>query len=141
MSSTKVTVIKRCEKADLSAINLIALDKTHKHLKIKKPVVFFFIDDTQILEINQNSLGHDTYTDTITFDYEEDTDIEQNEVVVSWERLEENAITFKTSFTEEVHRVCIHSLLHLAGQKDKTKDEKEKMRSLEDKFLSLYCST
>jgi probable rRNA maturation factor len=141
MSSIKVMVIKRCEKADLSAINLIALDKTHKHLKIKKPVVFFFIDDTQMLEINQNSLGHDTYTDTITFDYEEDEDIEQNEVVVSWERLEENAITFRTSFTEEVHRVCIHSLLHLAGQKDKTKDEKEKMRSLEDKFLNLYCST
>ena len=141
MSSIKVMVIKRCEKADLSAINLIALDKTHKHLKIKKPVVFFFIDDTQMLEINQNNLGHDTYTDTITFDYEEDADIEQNEVVVSWERLEENAITFRTSFTEEVHRVCIHSLLHLAGQKDKTKDEKEKMRSLEDKFLNLYCST
>jgi len=141
MSSIKVTVIKRCEKADLSAINLIALDKTHKHLKIKKPVVFFFIDDTQMLEINQNSLGHDTYTDTITFDYEEDADIKQNEVVVSWERLEENAITFRTSFTDEVHRVCIHSLLHLAGQKDKTKDEKEKMRSLEDKFLNLYCST
>lgn len=141
MSSIKVMVIKRCEKADLSAINLIALDKTHKHLKIKKPVVFFFIDDTQMLEINQNSLGHDTYTDTITFDYEEDEDIEQNEVVVSWERLEENAITFRTSFTEEVHRVCIHSLLHLAGQKDKTKDEKEKMRSLEDMFLNLYCST
>lgn len=141
MSSIKVMVIKRCEKADLSAINLIALDKTHKHLKIKKPVVFFIIDDTQMLEINQNSLGHDTYTDTITFDYEEDADIEQNEVVVSWERLEENAITFRTSFTEEVHRVCIHSLLHLAGQKDKTKDEKEKMRSLEDKFLNLYCST
>jgi len=141
MSSIKVTVIKRCEKADLSAINLIALDKTHKHLKIKKPVVFFFIDDTQMLEINQNSLGHDTYTDTISFDYEEDADIEQNEVVVSWERLEENAITFRTSFADEVHRVCIHSLLHLAGQKDKTKDEKEKMRSLEDKFLNLYCST
>lgn len=141
MSSIKVTVIKGCEKADLSAINLMALDKTHKHLKIKKPVVFFFIDDTQMLEINQNNLGHDTYTDTITFDYEEDADIEQNEVVVSWERLEENAITFRTSFTEEVHRVCIHSLLHLAGQKDKTKDEKEKMRSLEDKFLNLYCST
>ena len=102
---------------------------------------FFFIDDTQMLEINQNNLGHDTYTDTITFDYEEDADIEQNEVVVSWERLEENAITFRTSFTEEVHRVCIHSLLHLAGQNDKTKDEKEKMRSLEDKFLNLYCST
>jgi len=141
MSSIKVTVIKGCEKADLSAINLKALDKTHKHLKIKKPVVFFFIDDTQMLEINQNNLGHDTYTDTITFDYEEDADIEQNEVVVSWERLEENAITFRTSFTEEVHRVCIQSLLHLAGQNDKTKDEKEKMRSLEDKFLNLYCST
>ena len=141
MSSIKVMIIKRCEKADLSAINLIALDKTHTHLKIKKPVVFFFIDDTQMLKINQNSLGHDTYTDTITFDYEEDEDIEQNEGVVSWERLEENAITFRTSFTEEVHRVCIHSLLHLAGQKDKTKDEKEKMRSLEDKFLNLYCST
>ncbi len=141
MSLTKITLINRCKKADLSVVNLLALEKTHKHLKIKKPTIFFFIDDKEMLEINQQSLKHNTYTDTITFDYEGDKDIEKNEVMVGWERIKENAIIFKTSLTEEVHRVCIHSLLHLAGQKDKTKEEKEKMRSLEDKFLDLYCST
>ena len=141
MSLSKITVINRCKKADLSVVSLLALEKTHKHLKIKKPTTFFFIDDKEMLEINQQSLNHNTYTDTITFDYEGDKDIKENEVVVSWERIEENANIFNTSLAEEVHRVCIHSLLHLAGQKDKTKEEKEKMRSLEDKFLDLYCST
>ena len=100
----------------MSVVNDNGLIKTHDHLKLKKPVVFFFVNDDKMLEINMNSLGHNTYTDTITFDYENDLDIEENEVMVSWERVQENAEWHKTTFVEELNRVCIHSLLHLAGQ-------------------------
>jgi ssRNA-specific RNase YbeY (16S rRNA maturation enzyme) len=37
--------------------------------------------------------------------------------------------------------VCIHGLLHLAGHDDQSNEDKEKMRTLENKFLALYCST
>ena len=137
----KIKKVDSCGGVDLSVVNDAGLIKTHDHLKLKKPVVFFFINDEKMLEINMNSLGHSTYTDTITFDYENDVDIEENEVMVSWERVQENAECHKTTFIEELNRVCIHSLLHLAGQDDGTAEEKEKMRSLENKFLDLYCST
>lgn len=141
MLSDKIIKVDNCGDIDLSAVNDAGLAKTHDHLKLKKPVVFFFINDEEMLEINMNSLGHNTYTDTITFDYENDVDIEENEVMISWERVQENAEWHKTTFDEELNRVCIHSLLHLAGQNDGTTEEKEKMRSLENKFLDLYCST
>lgn len=141
MLLNNISKVDSCGGLDLSVVSLLTLEKTHRDLKIKKPVVFYFMKDDQVLEINLGSLGHNTYTDTITFDYEEDADIEKNEVVISWERIKENAKTYKTTFKEEIHRVCIHSLLHLAGQKDSTTQEKEKMRSLENKFLALYCST
>ena len=137
----KIKKVDSCGGVDLSVVNDAGLIKTHDHLKLKKPVVFFFINDEKMLEINMNSLGHSTYTDTITFNYENDIDIEENEVMVSWERVQENAEWHKTTFVEELNRVCIHSLLHLAGQDDGTAEEKEKMRSLENKFLDLYCST
>lgn len=141
MLLSSITKVDTYGGLDLSVVSLLTLKKTHRDLKIKKPVVFYFMKDDQVLEINSSSLGHNTYTDTITFDYEGDVDIEENEVVISWDRVKENAKTYKTSFKEEIHRVCIHSLLHLAGQKDSTTQEKEKMRSLENKFLDLYCST
>lgn len=137
----KIKKVDSCGEIDLSIVNDNGLIKTHDHLKLKKPVVFFFVNDEKMLKINMNSLGHNTYTDTITFDYENDLDIEENEVMVSWERVQENAELHKTTFVEELNRVCIHSLLHLAGQDDGTDEEKEKMRSLENKFLDLYCST
>ena len=81
------------------------------------------------------------YADTITFEYEEDDDVENNEILISWDRVVENAKTFNDSFKNEIHRVCIHGLLHLAGHNDRSDKEKQKMRVLEDKYINLYCST
>jgi len=114
---------------------------THADLGIKKPVIYYFVSDDEMLRVNKENLGHDTYTDIITFDYEEDKDIEHNEVLISWDRVLDNAKTFKKSIKNELHRVCIHGLLHLAGHNDRSNKEKQKMRSLEDKYLNLYCST
>ncbi len=125
----------------MSAISILSLVSTHADLEIKKPVIYYFVSDDEMLRVNKENLGHDTYTDIITFDYEEDTDIEYNEVLISWDRVLDNAKTFKKSIKNELHRVCIHGLLHLAGHNDRSNKEKQKMRSLEDKYLNLYCST
>ena len=41
---------------------------------------YMFVDDEKILEVNREYLGHDYYTDVITFDYDED-DVVSGDIV------------------------------------------------------------
>jgi rRNA maturation RNase YbeY len=118
-----------------------ALDQTHQSLKINKGVIYYFMSDEELLEVNKQSLNHDYYTDIITFDYSDDEDIEQHEILISWDRVKDNSKTLGTDISEELHRVCIHGLLHISGQNDDTDEAKQKMRTLENHYLALYCST
>jgi len=100
---------------------------------------FIFCSDNYLLSINQQFLSHDTYTDIITFDY---TAVNKNktkaivsEIYISIERVKENAKTFKTNYTKELHRVMIHGVLHLCGFKDKKIVDKQLIRSKEDEAL------
>jgi len=124
-----------------SMLNQDSLSKVHTDLNITKPTIFYFMSDEQVLEVNRESLNHDYYTDVITFDYENDADIEENEVVVSWDRIQDNSKNLDQTLHQEVHRVCIHALLHLAGYTDESEVEKLKMTTAEDRYLNLYCST
>lgn len=102
-------------------------------------ISYIFCSDEQLLEINKEFLNHDYYTDIITFDYSE-TDVVSGDLFISIERIKDNAKTLKTSYQEELHRVIIHGVLHLLGYKDKTEEESENMRKLEDESL-LILST
>lgn len=102
-------------------------------------ISYIFCSDEQLLEINKEFLNHDYYTDIITFDYSE-TDVVSGDLFISIERIQDNAKTLKTSYQEELHRVIIHGVLHLLGYKDKTEEESENMRKLEDECL-LILST
>jgi probable rRNA maturation factor len=124
-----------------SMLNLDSLSQVHNDLNITKPTIFYFTSDDQVLEVNRESLNHDYYTDVITFDYESDEDIEENEVVISWDRIQDNSKVLNQTLHQELHRICIHALLHLAGYADESADEKLKMTAEEDRFLNLYCST
>lgn len=125
----------------LETINAPGLTLVFDELRLVKPVIYYIVSDEELLEVNINSLNHDYYTDIITFDYSDDEDIEQNEILISWDRVQENAIHHNQTKRQELHRVCIHGLLHLAGFDDQTDEEKLKMRSLETQFLDLHCST
>jgi rRNA maturation RNase YbeY len=124
-----------------SLLNIDSLTKVHNELNITKPTIFYFVSDDEVLEVNRESLSHDYYTDVITFDYESDEDIEENEVVISWDRIQDNSKVLNQTLHQELHRICIHALLHLAGYTDESADEKLKMTTEEDRFLNLYCST
>ena len=99
-------------------------------------VGYLFCDDEHILEVNNEYLGHDYYTDIITFDYCED-DVLNGDLVISLDTVRTNAEKFHKAYDEELHRVIIHGILHLCGQNDKGPGEREQMEAAENKALAL----
>lgn len=98
---------------------------------------YVFCSDEFLLEINQSYLNHDTYTDIITFDYNENG-LLNGEIYISTDRVVENALRFRESETDELHRVMVHGLLHLCGYPDKTDEEKDVMRKLENEKIKMF---
>lgn len=100
---------------------------------------YIFCTDNALLGINQKYLKHDFYTDVITFDLSNEDKIFA-EIYISIDRVRENAKNLGVSFSSEIHRIILHGVLHLCGYKDKTKSEKDKIRSKEDFYLNKYIS-
>ncbi len=109
-----------------------------KEGKTTKDINFIFCDDYFLHEKNIAYLGHDTFTDIITFDYS-DRDLISGDIFISIDRVRENAPINNAPFENELSRVIIHGILHLLGYKDKGKKEKEIMREKEDFYLSLQA--
>ena len=97
---------------------------------------YMFVDDEKILEVNREYLGHDYYTDIITFDYDE-TDTINGDIVISLDTVRTNAVKFGKSYEEELYRVIIHGILHLCGINDKGPGEREIMEAAENKALAM----
>ena len=97
---------------------------------------YMFVNYEKILEVNREYLGHDYYTDIITFDYCED-DTLNGDLVISLDTVKSNAELFKKDYNEELHRVIIHGVLHLCGINDKGPGEREIMEAAENKALNL----
>jgi probable rRNA maturation factor len=99
-------------------------------------ISYVFCSDDYLLSLNQQFLKHNTFTDIITFDYSEGKNL-NGEIYISIDRVADNAAKFKTDFQDELHRVMIHGVLHLAGYKDKKRADKALMRKKEEASLSL----
>lgn len=97
---------------------------------------YLFVDDTKILEVNREYLGHDYYTDIITFDYSEG-DTLNGDLIISLDTVRTNAQKFRKDYDEELHRVIIHGILHLCGINDKGPGEREMMEEAENHALEL----
>lgn len=97
---------------------------------------YLFVNDEKILEVNREYLGHDYYTDIITFDYDEG-DIINGDLVISLDTVRTNAELFGKEYDEELHRVIIHGILHLCGLNDKGPGEREIMEEAENKALAM----
>lgn len=95
-----------------------------------------FCSDNYILDVNQKYLGHDYFTDIITFDYREGDKL-SGDLFISVDSVRENSIEYKTDFNEELNRVIVHGLLHLIGYDDHTDDQTNEMRAKENYYLSL----
>jgi len=98
-------------------------------------LTYIFCSDAYLLNINQQYLDHDTYTDIITFDNSERDDVVLGDIFISIERIRENAAKYNVPETDELHRVIIHGVLHLLGYTDKSTANKQKMTEKEDFYL------
>lgn len=101
-----------------------------------KELNYIFCSDAYLLQINQQYLDHDTYTDIITFDNSEEEGIIIGDIFISIERIRENAQNLKLTEADELHRVIIHGALHLLGYTDKSAVSKENMTQKEDFYLN-----
>lgn len=102
-------------------------------------LTYVLMSDAALLAYNRRYLGHDEYTDVITFDLNTGTGV-SGDVLMSMDRIRENAAHFHVPISEELRRVMVHGLLHLLGHTDKSRVQREEMRRLEDRYLALYRS-
>ena len=99
-------------------------------------IAYLFVNDDAILEANNKFLGHDYYTDIITFDYC-DGKLVNGDMMISLDTVFTNADKFGRPYNEELHRVIIHGILHLCGINDKGPGEREIMEAAEEKALAM----
>ena len=140
------------QKLTSSSIMPQFLSKTEKKLKLFIKFIFnqekrklaalnyIFCRDKRVRQINKEYLGHDYFTDIITFEFSEPGQPVISDVYISVDRVKENTVSHETSLNEEVHRVMFHGALHLCGYADKTAAEKKRMRKREDFYLSKFTS-
>ncbi len=93
--------------------------------------------DERLLEMNNQFLQHDYYTDIITFDYSVGKKL-NGDLFISIDRVKDNALKNQVSTKNELYRVIIHGIMHLAGYKDKKKNEVLEMRKAEDRHLNKW---
>ena len=108
-----------------------------KHKKQIGELNYVFTNDETLLHYNQQFLNHQSYTDIITFDTSSNNFI-AGDIIISIERVSENALKFAVPVSEELHRVVAHGLLHLLGFKDKKKSDIMQMRAQEALALKLF---
>jgi probable rRNA maturation factor len=104
--------------------------------KVIGNINYIFTSDNYLLEINQKYLNHNTYTDIITFNYD-DGNIINGDIYVSIDRVKENATKYSDNFELEFYRVMIHGVLHLIGYDDTDEDLKTVIRNKEDDYLKI----
>jgi probable rRNA maturation factor len=101
--------------------------------KTIQELTYIFCSDAYLLQMNKEHLQHDYYTDVITFAYSDNP--LAGDVFISADRVKDNAQQIGVTFEQELHRVMIHGLLHLAGYLDKTPKHKATMTAKEDFYL------
>lgn len=99
-------------------------------------VNIIFCSDNYILNVNQQYLQHDYFTDIITFDYCEGERL-SGDLFISVDSVRENAVEYGTEFKDELNRVIVHGILHLIGYDDHSDEDIKVMRQKEDYYLSL----
>lgn len=103
-------------------------------------VTYIFCNDARILEVNRQFLGHDYYTDVITFDYTTPGRI-NGDIYISLDTVRSNAEMVGVDWMNELHRIIIHGALHLTGQADKTPETKAEMTRKENAALAMLTYT
>jgi len=109
--------------------------QTHKYNYTE--INYTFCSDDELLDINKSFLDHDFYTDIITFD-NSIHDMISADIMISVDRVKDNALQHNVEFNKELHRVMVHGLLHCMGYNDNNEETSLIMRKKEDEALNMF---
>ena len=101
---------------------------------------YIFCSSDYHRQMNRDFLGHDYYTDVITFEEREsrlEDGVVAGEVYIDVATVTDNAELYNSLPINEMRRVIVHGALHLCGHKDKTPWAEKNMRRMENRYLKL----
>ena len=102
-------------------------------------VTYIFCSSEVHRKMNVDFIGHDYFTDIITFDYSElEQGVVSGDIFIDVETVADNARIYGATARQEMLRVVVHGVLHLCGQKDKSPRDEKQMHRKEDKYLAIY---
>lgn len=122
------------EKIEIKKVNKVVKALLEKENKELEKIQLILIKDEEILKINKKFLKHHYCTDVIAFNYNKKKKI-SGDIFISVDRIKSNAIKYNTNFRDELFRVIVHGILHLAGYNDNNELEKKEMSELEDFYI------
>ena len=122
---------------DFKKVSAWLTEVATEHDRIIGTLAYRFCSEEEILRINREFIGHDYYTDIITFENTIGRKVAAD-IFISPETVRTNAEEIGEPYERELRRVIVHGLLHLFGIKDKTPEERQEMEAAEDKALQLY---
>ena len=121
---------------DASAFDGWIEEVARRHDRRVGALTYVLCDDEYILATNRQFLGHDYYTDIITFDYSNSHRI-SGDMVISLYTVRSNAEQLGVDYNTELLRVLVHGVLHLCGINDKGPGEREIMEQHENEALAI----
>jgi rRNA maturation RNase YbeY len=103
-------------------------------------ISLIFCSPVYHLDLNRKYLGHDYHTDVITFDYGDSAvgGVVSGDIFIDPVRVRQQAAEWDTAPGEELMRIMLHGILHLCGHDDRTPDQTDAMRAVENKYLDVY---
>ena len=100
-------------------------------------LVYNFVSQEELLEMNQKYLNHTTHTDIISFNYSSKESLRAEFFISLW-AVERSAEEESQSVENECLRVIVHGILHCLGFNDASLQEKAKIRTLENNFIDMF---
>ena len=104
-------------------------------------------NNQNIQVINRDFRDKNTPTDVISFAYHETEDFNigpydtLGDIIISLERVEEQAAEYNHSFKREFYYVLTHGILHILGYDHIEEEDKKIMREREEAILSTFGYT
>ena len=100
-------------------------------------LVYNFVSQEELYEMNKKFLNHSTHTDIITFNYTHDQWLRAEFFISQW-AIQRSAEEESQSVENECLRALVHGVLHCIGYNDSSSEEKRIMRNFEDRFIELF---
>jgi probable rRNA maturation factor len=98
-----------------------------------------FVTNEEIRHLNKLYRNVDSETDVLSFPMDDDEDIEGiimlGDVIISTEKIIEQAQEFGHGTEREMIYLTVHSMLHLLGYDHMKEDEKKEMRYMEKEVM------